>query len=276
MFDPSKLINTQLIQTLYRDIRIFSVIGFPFLLIVFVYLYRVDPNLYVSLTKEDKLYEWLTFIMLCVSGCFSLYIAIQARLRPNSKVSLFFFVFSFICFFAALEEISWWQRILKVESPNFFLLYSDQKEINAHNVLQQWLHIKTKHVVGIVLFLYGVCLPYLACCHNNIRAIFNKVNLVIPPFFLLPGFLLATVMMFDRPTRQEEEIGELLFSLCFVLFMLYEWLVRRDSLSRVPHFNCLSDMKSITFGVGVMLAGILGICYNDVSAAGERGLLTYC
>lgn len=37
----------------------------------------------------------------------------------------------------ALEEISWGQRVLKIETTEFFHEHSDQKEINFHNVMQQ-------------------------------------------------------------------------------------------------------------------------------------------
>ena len=44
--------------------------------------------------------------------------------------------------------------------------------------------------------------------------------MVAPPPALIPGFLLGAVLAwFDWPTRREEELGELLFSLCFALLV---------------------------------------------------------
>ena len=100
--------------------------------------------------------------------------------------------------------------------------------------------------------------PSIAC-HSGIRTLVNKVNLVIPPLFLCLGFFLGALMMFDEPTGAEEEIGELFFSLCFVLFMLYEYFLRRDSPSRRPHFKCSSDIKFVALGVGVMFVGFMSI-----------------
>jgi hypothetical protein len=39
--------------------------------------------------------------------------------------------------------------------------------------------------------------------------------------FLGSGFLIATLFMIDVPTGNEEEIGEFLYSLCFLLMMLH-------------------------------------------------------
>ena len=81
-------------------------------------------------------------------------------------------------------------------------------------------------MAGIVLFVYGVCLPGLAF-HHKVRAVYDKFDFVVPPFFLSLGFLISALMMFDEPTGYEEEIGEFLFSLCFALFMAFEHLARR-------------------------------------------------
>ena len=88
---PSQLVDAQSVPTLYRAIRLVSVMVFPFLLIAFVGLYRVDPVLYLLQLREDGLIEWLTFGLLCVSGSLSLFIVIQTWVRSR-KVSMFFLI----------------------------------------------------------------------------------------------------------------------------------------------------------------------------------------
>jgi len=44
---------------------------------------------------------------------------------------------------------------------------------------------------------------------------------IVPPPFLIPAFLIATLFMLDFPTEQEEEYGELLYSVAFFVFILY-------------------------------------------------------
>ena len=50
------------------------------------------------------------------------------------------------------------------------------------------------------------------------------MGFVVPPPVLAISFFIAALMMWDRPTGWEEEIGEFFFSLCFFLFMLMEHL----------------------------------------------------
>ena len=66
----------------------------------------------------------------------------------------------------ALEEISWGQRVFAIEPGEFFRTYSDQNEINLHNVMQQYLSqeyalTQTRRLAALVLFLYGVIFPVL-------------------------------------------------------------------------------------------------------------------
>lgn len=202
-------------------IRIISLTAVPLVLLSFVLLYKIDKFSYRELLREDHLVEWLTFTLLVVSGLLSLLIAIRSQ-RNAKYHPWFFFAFFTFCILSSLEEISWGQRILNIESPDFFQAHSDQREINVHNVFQKWLHLKTKHIAAFVLFLYGACLPWFLH-HWRVNSLLEKLSFVIPPVVLSPGFFIATLMMVDWPTGDEEEIGEFLFSLCFVLFMTKEY-----------------------------------------------------
>ena len=134
-----------------------------------------------------------------------------------------------------MEEISWGQRVFSLQSPDFFLGRSDQQEINVHNVLQQQLDIKTTDIAAIVLVGYGLFLPVLAR-NPRIGGLFKRLGLVVPPLFLIGGFLLAGLLMQDEPTGWEEELGEFFFALCFLLFMLHE-LGKRSPAGRLQPFR---------------------------------------
>ncbi|MGH6831991.1 MAG: hypothetical protein ACRECM_03065, partial [Methyloceanibacter sp.] len=93
--------------------------------------------LYIWLLREDGVVEQLTAIFLALAALFSLIAAFRVpeTLRWSRT---FLFLFSAFATFMALEEISWGQRAFKIESHEFFHEYSDQQEINLHNVLQQY------------------------------------------------------------------------------------------------------------------------------------------
>lgn len=113
--------------------------------------------------------------------------------------------------------------MLEIESPQFFLENSDQQEINIHNVIQKWSDIKTKHVAGFILFVYGFIFPFFTK-NDKIKIFFKRIGFFVPPRSLSISFLIGAVMMLDQPSGNEEEIGEFFFSVCFLLWMLLEYL----------------------------------------------------
>ena len=204
----------------YRTTRIISLIIFPFLLLVFWFMNDVDPDYYYYINKEDKLIEWLTFACLVISGLFSLAMAFRAY-KAGSKYIWFYLVFGIACIVLGFEEISWGQRVFQIESSEFFLENSDQQEINVHNVINEWFDVRTKHVAAFVLFIYGVILPLLAL-NSQIKALFEKMYIVIPPLFLAFGFALGAFLTLDIFSGKEEEIAEFFLSLSLLLFIILE------------------------------------------------------
>lgn len=217
---------------IYKASYILSIVIVPILLIVFAFLLKTNFNIYMNLTLEDNPVEWLTFIFLFLTAIFSFVTAIKAR-KIQTPFFSFFIVFSLFCFLGSLEEISWGQRVFGIESPEIFLEHNDQKEINIHNVIQSHAknlsifginyNFKTKHLCGLSLFIYGTFLPLIAM-NQKIGIIFDRIRIVLPPPVLSSSFFIAAIMMCDKPTGQEEELGELFFSICFFLFMFMEYL----------------------------------------------------
>lgn len=194
---------------------------------VFVYAQDItvgNRTLYKWLLREDGLVEQLAAIFLALAALFSLIAAFRVP-ETLRWARTFLVVFSAFSTFMALEEVSWGQRVFKVESTAFFQQHSDQKEINFHNVVQQYLKrngyavTRTRKIAAIVLFAYGVVLPILNL-YAPLRSFFRTCRLVVPPPALMLGFFLGSLLAwFDRPTGREEEIGELLFAMSFALLV---------------------------------------------------------
>lgn len=179
---------------------------------------------YDPLLKEDQLVEWLTAVFLFGASVLSFIVFFKLK---DHKSRLFFLLFAIFCLLSALEEISWGQRVFNIASNDFFIENSSQGEINVHNVFQKWFDMMTKHVAGVVLVIYGAFLPYLAEKIPALKRIFNNSIFLLPPPHLILSFIIAGIMMFDRPTGFEEELGEFFFSVCFFLFILFELLSAR-------------------------------------------------
>lgn len=193
---------------------------FLVLTILFILFFISNKQLYLSLIQEDSAAEWLTFAFLIIAGVVSLVVALKIR-RQYHYLHWFFWLFFAFNIFAGFEEISWGQRIFGMKTEGVFAKYSDQNEINLHNTLQGMAKVKTKHIAMYALFVYGVILPWLISKKKISGNWLARHHIIVPPIFLTSGFLIATLFMIDVPTGNEEEVGELLYSLCFVLLMLH-------------------------------------------------------
>lgn len=78
-----------------------------------------------TILVEDSALEWAT-VYLSLAAVVGFFISgiIGARIA---------FLFALVWLFFALEEISWGQRILNLNSPEFFIKFSNQPEITLHN-----------------------------------------------------------------------------------------------------------------------------------------------
>lgn len=204
--------------------------SFPVLTAVFALLYFTREDIYQQVIQENNYVEWLTFLFLLASAAVSLRIA-KAIKTKYGYWHWFFILFSGFNVLAALEEISWGQHIFGWETTGVFAEYSDQRETNLHNTMQGIFKVKTKHIALLVLFVYGVLLPWLRAEKKLNSTWITNHWFVIPPTFLCGGFFIATLLMLDLPTGREEEIGEFFYSLCFLLMTLYQdQLVRHTTI----------------------------------------------
>jgi hypothetical protein len=206
----------------HRVICILSFFLIPSLVLVFFVVNYFAPNYYKHITNEDQLVEWLTIVCLGLTGIFSFLMAYQIKDRSDRRF-WFYTLFAVACVLFAFEEMSWGQRILEIQSPQFFLEHSDQQEINVHNVLQEWFSFRTKHVAAWVSFVYGFLLPLLAL-NRKVKILFNRLGIPIPPLVLAPGFFLSAIIMTDLFSGKEEEVGEFCFSVCLLLSMILNFL----------------------------------------------------
>ena len=201
---------------------------FLILTAIFITLLIADRPLYLAVIREDSLAEWLTFLFLIATAVVSLIIALKIRTLYNYWHWFFLLFFAFNVF-AGFEEISWGQRVLGMKTEGVFAKYSDQNEINLHNTMQGLAKVKTKHIAMYALFIYGVILPWLIRNGRINGFWFARHQLIVPPTFLTGGFLIASLFMIDVPTGNEEEIGEFLYSICFLLMMLHNLYLVKHS-----------------------------------------------
>jgi len=193
-----------------RDPARLAPLIFPPLLAAFAALYWTDEARYLRVLDEDGPVEWATAALLAAGAGLAIH-----RARAGGRSRRFYVVVAAVAGLAVLEEISWGQRLLGVESPDFFLRHSDQQETNLHNVFQQWTGLTTKMVAAIVLLGYGVVLPL----SPRLQVAAARPGVPVPPRVLIVGFALGSLLMIDLPTFEEEEIAELFYALALVLLL---------------------------------------------------------
>lgn len=131
---------------------------------VFLYL---DADIIVTIGAEDNLFEWLTAIGFLISS-----VIFFLTFRKTKNYLLL--ILSVILFVGFGEEISWGQRLFKIETPETIKKINVQQEINIHNLEifndQNLEGIKKKGILRLVEI-------------NMLYRIFSVTYLICIPFF---------------------------------------------------------------------------------------------
>ncbi len=199
------------------------------------YFSSTDQEMLTYYTKEDGFLEWLTFLVF-VSSAFLMFVLwlqkICVEKIPVTKFStLVLLGFAAMFFVAAMEEISWFQRVFNVESGEMFQEMNKQGETNFHNLVVGGVSIN-KLVFGKILFLFvfihNLVLPIWGKFNANIYKKVEKLGLFLPPlgyvcFYLLVAILVETSVEHERGKEILETGGSLhyMFSFFSVYFLGY-------------------------------------------------------
>lgn len=100
--------------------------------LVSVVLVVGDPELLSQLVREDQVVEWASAILAFMAAA-----AFGGAARRSGRhavaTALAALAMAGGCLLLGLEEISWFQRVLDIESPEFMLDRNGQQETNLHN-----------------------------------------------------------------------------------------------------------------------------------------------
>ncbi len=93
------------------------------------HLLKINPW-FGEIRAEDSILEYMTFVLLSFT---SIVLFQKGLSRGKSRPRFFLFVAGLLFLFIALEEVSWFQRILDLPLPDFFRTVNVQNELNIHN-----------------------------------------------------------------------------------------------------------------------------------------------
>ena len=210
-----------------------------------------NPARLDRLLVEDGIVEWMQF--LCFSAIAGLLgFAFAERLKRSDRGVLELLVLgglSLLCALAALEEISWFQRILDVQSSEFFLQNNRQGETNLHNLAvgDGSLH---KNVLLKLIFITGIThnliLPLVARFKPGLRAWVEKLGLYLPPLSASVVYLVLVALshlLIEHPRKGE--LGEM-FGAVHYMATVFAAYFAGVAYERAPLFENAADVRRLS------------------------------
>lgn len=182
-----------------------------------------DKEAFLFFIREDGFVEWLTVAELVIMSIFSFSMS-RAFSRSGQKdaAKRVWLFMGFLFLFGALEEISWGQRVLGIESPAWFLKHNKQGETNVHNLLFYGVNIN-KLVFGKVLTmliaLYLLFVPLLYRFSERFKNLMIRWGIPIAQNYQILLFIIVIVII-QLHIGLAKKVGELLELCSCFLFLL--------------------------------------------------------
>jgi len=197
------------------------------LLIILTYglvLVHQDKKAFLFWIREDGLVEWLTFVVLIIMSAFSFAMSFEfSRSGAEGRAKKVWLFLGFLFLFGAIEEISWGQRILGVESPEWFLKHNRQFETNVHNLVIYGVNLNKVvfgRFLGIMVLIYMLAMPILYRLDRSFKNFINRWAIPIPQNYQIFLFIIANIILQYHLglTKKVSEMREL--SNCFFFFLV--------------------------------------------------------
>lgn len=185
--------------------------------VITLFLFSFHPPIFNSISKEDGLIEEASALFLFGSCFITLYALLKYKNEIKdsmlTRVSLGFLSFTF--FIMAMEEVSWFQRVLEIETPKGFES-NVQNEMNLHNFATST--VENLYYIGSFVFLvlfpfFRFLFPFIS--DNNYLKIF-----IARPFIAVIGSI-ACAYNFDMWNIifiQMTFLGSLVILIVFAIF----------------------------------------------------------
>lgn len=142
-------------------------------------------NEYKEIVKEDRFVENLQFTTLFITGIISMLIAIKLFSKKKILGLLFWFIaIGFLV--VAGDEVSWGQRILNIQTPEYLSEINQQQEITVHNIEGVQLFVGFGYML---ISLYGISMWFIKDKIKKLqKSKYSYLFIPSPSLLLLFGF----------------------------------------------------------------------------------------
>lgn len=199
------------------------VAGIVLLALGFFLFYTGKPQ-FDRYVQEDGLVEWVTVLGL-LAGAFVCFARFKKLFSKKTKWFLFVtFCLGLFLFFSAGEEISWGQRLIGIETPEYFQKHNAQQETNLHNLVVSG--VKLNKLIFSIILVSGLCIyllvvPVLYHKSNAARNLIDRWGIPVPQLYQVTGFILVFGLTSLIPDGKRAELLECVGALLVFLIMLF-------------------------------------------------------
>ncbi|NGZ85290.1 hypothetical protein [Duganella aceris] len=243
-----------------------------FVMAMALYWSKNQPALW-RLLVEDGIVEWMQFLCFAMTSGLLAFLAVEQWQRtPKINLQLLAFVgLSLLVGLAALEEISWFQRILHIASPEYFMQNNRQGETNLHNLalgkgsLHKNILLKLIAIVGIT---HNIILPLVAMKRPGVRTFIEKLGGYLPP--LLPSVIYVALvavshLAIDHPRKGE--LGEV-FGAVHYMTTVFAAYFMGVGYGKRPVFEQAGDARRVSTLFVMLMVYLLFIAWILSAGAG--------
>ncbi len=246
-----------------------------------LYFSSTSDALLTRYTKEDGFIEWMTFLLYLSSFLLMLFVLLSRRIFKMKTTwiqDLAVLGIGAVFLFGALEEISWFQRIIEIEAGDFFMKHNRQAETNVHNLIVGGVNIN-RLIFGklffIALLTHNLIIPLWARRNGKIKKWFLDLGVFLPPTLLVLPYLVlaASVDLFISHSRAKEHL-EVLGSIHYFSALFYAYGLG-FGFSERPSLFVFDDLKSkklwsIAFAMFLVLMTLTAWILGNFSLKGVQ------
>lgn len=235
-----------------------------------------NPQALSRLLVEDGIVEWMQFLAFSLTAGLLAYVTLARWKEGGLRLEVLVLGgLSALVALAALEEISWFQRILQIQSPEFFLQNNRQAETNIHNLgfgeesLHKAVLLKIIVIVGLTHTLF---LPLLARKRPAVRAFVERFGLYLPPLAASVPYLILVILshlLVDHPRKGE--LGET-FGAVFYLSTVFGAYFVGVAYGRKPLFEGV-DARRVSALFSLLMFYLLMLGWMLSAGAGAEAAL---
>ena len=190
-----------------------------------------DEKALGRLLVEDGIVEWMQFLAFTATAALLGFVFVERWGQPGTTrfELLVLGGLTALVALAALEEISWFQRVLNITSSEFFVQNNRQAETNLHNLavgsgsLHKNVLLKLIVIAGLT---HNLVLPFLARKRPGLQRWIEQMGLYLPPLgasVVYVTLVALSHLLVEHPRKGE--LGETFGAIHYMATVFYAYFV---------------------------------------------------